>query len=301
VFVASGDGRVFAFGDVEFLADANGPYHGIVNTSVHFTGSVYGGHPDFSWYWEFGDTTTSTEQNPTHTYAATGTYTVTLSVTDGSGSVVTDETQAVIETPNKPPEAPAIDGPSTGVQTLSYEYSVVSSDPNGDAIFYYIDWGDNTYSGWLGPVPSGVTSHQNHSWAREGSYMVHAKAKDIHGAVSDWSSFGMPVKPLIDIKIRGGVGVLAILKNNGDTSATNVSWSISLNGSIVMPTAKDGIIASIPAGGQVRIHCFVLGLGSANIRLSATSHGDVRNTNAERVSLFLFFVKVNWSRDGMVK
>ena len=47
------------------------------------------------------------------------------------------------------------------------EYSVVSSDPNGDAIFYYIDWGDNTYSGWLGPVPSGVTSHQNHSWVRE--------------------------------------------------------------------------------------------------------------------------------------
>ena len=31
-----------------------------------------------SWYWDFGDGNTSTEQNPTHTYAEPGTYTVTL-------------------------------------------------------------------------------------------------------------------------------------------------------------------------------------------------------------------------------
>jgi hypothetical protein len=35
-----------------------------------------------AWSWDFGDGTTSTEQNPTHTYAAAGTYQVTLLVTD---------------------------------------------------------------------------------------------------------------------------------------------------------------------------------------------------------------------------
>jgi outer membrane protein assembly factor BamB len=297
VFVGSGDGRVFAFGDVEFLADANGPYHAIVNNSVDFTGSVYGGQPGYSWYWEFGDSTTSTEQSPIHTYAATGTYTVTLSVTDGSGNVVTDETQAVVETPNEPPEAPAVDGPSTGVQTHSYEYSFVTSDPNNDIIFYSIDWGDGTYSGWLGPVPSGVTLHQNHSWAREGSYTMHVKAKDSHGAVSEWSSFMTTMKPLIDIEIRGGVGIVALLKNNDDVPATNVSWSVMLNGSFVNPTSKTGVIPSIPAGGRVRIRCVVLGLGLTEVIVLAISHGVVGNIRVAHVSLFLFLAKVKWTQE----
>jgi chitodextrinase len=35
-----------------------------------------------AWSWDFGDGATSTEQNPTHTYASAGTYRVTLTVTD---------------------------------------------------------------------------------------------------------------------------------------------------------------------------------------------------------------------------
>ena len=38
-----------------------------------------------SWNWDFGDGNTSTEQNPMHTYAANGTYTVALTVTDDAG------------------------------------------------------------------------------------------------------------------------------------------------------------------------------------------------------------------------
>ncbi|MEJ7599196.1 MAG: S8 family serine peptidase [Kofleriaceae bacterium] len=45
------------------------------------------------WAWDFGDGTTSTEQNPTHTYAAAGTYTVTLTVTDAGGLTGTTSQQ----------------------------------------------------------------------------------------------------------------------------------------------------------------------------------------------------------------
>ncbi len=38
-----------------------------------------------AWSWNFGDNTTSTERNPTHTYTAAGNYTVTLTVTDNTG------------------------------------------------------------------------------------------------------------------------------------------------------------------------------------------------------------------------
>jgi PKD repeat protein len=39
-----------------------------------------------SWFWDFGDGTNSTEQNPVHVYLAEGTYTVSLTVTNAGGS-----------------------------------------------------------------------------------------------------------------------------------------------------------------------------------------------------------------------
>ncbi len=42
-----------------------------------------------SWAWDFGDGTTSTQQNPSHTYPSTGTYTVTLTITDITGCTYT--------------------------------------------------------------------------------------------------------------------------------------------------------------------------------------------------------------------
>jgi len=49
---------------------------------VQFTDATSGGMPPYAYEWNFGDgSPTSTDQNPTHTYATAGTYTVTLKVT----------------------------------------------------------------------------------------------------------------------------------------------------------------------------------------------------------------------------
>ncbi|MFM2138585.1 MAG: hypothetical protein RJA57_892, partial [Bacteroidota bacterium] len=48
-----------------------------------------------SWAWDFGDGGTSTQQNPVHTYAAAGTYNVTLVVTTNKGCISTTPSQAV--------------------------------------------------------------------------------------------------------------------------------------------------------------------------------------------------------------
>lgn len=50
------------------------------DTSTDSDGSIV------SWLWEFGDSTTSTLQNPVHTFAANGTYNVKLTVTDNEGA-----------------------------------------------------------------------------------------------------------------------------------------------------------------------------------------------------------------------
>ncbi|MCF7805836.1 MAG: DUF5689 domain-containing protein [Candidatus Marinimicrobia bacterium] len=69
-----------------------------------------------SWYWEFGDSTTSPEQNPSHTYLEFGSYTVTLTVDGPGGSdakrqdwcVTTFEEEYVLPVPMV--NAPVIDG-----------------------------------------------------------------------------------------------------------------------------------------------------------------------------------------------
>ncbi|MDJ1492862.1 PKD domain-containing protein [Cytophagaceae bacterium DM2B3-1] len=58
-----------------------------VNGLISFSDFSSGGYgpPYNSYLWDFGDGSTSTDQNPTHRYAAMGQYTVTLTVCDGSG------------------------------------------------------------------------------------------------------------------------------------------------------------------------------------------------------------------------
>jgi PKD repeat protein len=58
--------------------------NGIAPLDVSFTDLSSNGPT--SWSWEFGDGQTSTLQNPTHTYAAAGTYSVSLTATNSAGS-----------------------------------------------------------------------------------------------------------------------------------------------------------------------------------------------------------------------
>jgi len=44
-----------------------------------------------SWYWEFGDGSTSTSQNPIHTYVGNGIFDVRLSVTGANGAVIAEK------------------------------------------------------------------------------------------------------------------------------------------------------------------------------------------------------------------
>ncbi len=66
-----------------------------VNPTVQFTDNSVGAT---SWMWDFGDGTTSTMQNPSHTYTAIGTYTVTVTVSNGQCSDTQVITITVVDT-----------------------------------------------------------------------------------------------------------------------------------------------------------------------------------------------------------
>ena len=167
-------------------ADANGPYFGLIDEPVQFTGSAIGGYKPYSWHWDFGDTYSSDEKNPLHTYSSPEEYTVTLTVTDDSGNTSDDPTYAWIQDGNSPPIAPDIDGPISGKVGTSYTYTFISTDPEGSIIWYYIDWGDSTSTDWIGPYDSGETITRSHKWSEKGNYNIKAKAKDPYEAEGPW-------------------------------------------------------------------------------------------------------------------
>jgi PKD repeat protein len=56
--------------------------------AVNFTATPAGGKPPYTFAWDFKDGETSTEQSPSHTFAADGDYNVTLTVTDSEAATV---------------------------------------------------------------------------------------------------------------------------------------------------------------------------------------------------------------------
>ena len=89
------------------LAEANGPYDGVIGTSVQFlsSGSKDPNTADtITYFWDFGDGSYSTDQNPTHKYSKGSNYIVTLTLTDLYGAQDTDTAIANIK--SKSDESP---------------------------------------------------------------------------------------------------------------------------------------------------------------------------------------------------
>ncbi|MFA5103450.1 MAG: PKD domain-containing protein [Candidatus Thermoplasmatota archaeon] len=94
----------------ELICDAGGPYNGEVDVPIQFTGFASGGVEPYTWAWEFGDGDTADVQNPTHAYDTAGTYTATLTVTDATSAVVTDDATVTIVAPQPTLEIGTVTG-----------------------------------------------------------------------------------------------------------------------------------------------------------------------------------------------
>ncbi len=98
-----------------------------------------------------------------------------------------DPSLSIAEDSSAPLKPNAPQGPSSGKPDETYEYSAITTDPEGDDVYYLFDWGDGTDSGWLGPFDSGKTCVSSYTWTQKGTYAIKVKAQDFHGVVSAWS------------------------------------------------------------------------------------------------------------------
>ncbi len=179
------------------VADANGPYSALVDESITFDGTG-SSDPDgdatiASYEWNFGDGNTGTGATPTHSYAAAGTYNVSLVVTDDTGLTGSDSSTATISDQPQPPVADA-NGPYSALVGVSITFDGTgSSDPDGTIVSYAWDFGD-------GNTGSGATP--SHAYAAAAVYNVSLVVTDNDGLTGSASSTAtindLPQPPVAD-------------------------------------------------------------------------------------------------------
>ncbi|MBI2271674.1 MAG: PKD domain-containing protein [Bacteroidetes bacterium] len=143
--------------------------------------------PITGWSWNFGDASTSTSQNPVHTYAAPGTYNVTLTVTAGGCTSTINKNVVVSPFPVAQFSFP------TACAGTPTPFTDASTSVGTTILFWDWDFGDGTTSQLQNPT---------HTYIAGGTYTVKLKVTDINGCTNTKTQS-------VTITAPSGAGVIA--------------------------------------------------------------------------------------------
>jgi PKD repeat protein len=135
--------------------------------NITFTDESIGGSPTVitSWLWDFGDGTTSSAQSPVHAYSSVGTYTVSLTISDGSKSDTITKTNYIT---------------ASNDINANFTQDVVSII-EGESITF-TDLSSGVITSWLWDFGDGSTStdeNPNHVYSKSGTYTVSLTASGL--------------------------------------------------------------------------------------------------------------------------
>lgn len=156
-----------------------------LSTSVDPDGTI------ITWLWDFGDGTTSTEQNPTHLYLSPGEYTVKLTVTDDDGNTSSYSVDIIVtegQPTNQTPTADFTYSPSSPTTDNVIQFTDTSTDPDGTIV----SWSWNFGNGY-----SSTSQNPTHQYSSPGTYTVTLTVTDDDGNTDSYS---------VDITVTEGVG-----------------------------------------------------------------------------------------------
>jgi PKD repeat protein len=176
-YAATTDGM--AFDDISVTVGASGtaptaafsgtPTNGDAPLNVQFTDASI--DAPTSWSWNFGDGGTSTAQNPSHTYNAAGSYTVTLTVSNAYGSDGETKTNYITVTqPGVAPTANFTGTPTSGDMPLVVQFTDTSSENPTSWSWNFGDGGTST------------AQNPSHTYSAAGTYNVTLTATNAYGS-----------------------------------------------------------------------------------------------------------------------
>jgi len=126
-----------------------------------------------SWEWSFGDGTSSTGQNPVHTYSEAGKYTVSLTVKNYLGrDKVRKSNYIIVSSSTSLPVADFSATPTSGSVPLEVEFT---DNSTGSPTSWEWSFGDKTYSTEQNPV---------HTYSKPGKYTVTLTVTNADGSNS---------------------------------------------------------------------------------------------------------------------
>jgi PKD repeat protein len=173
-----------------------------------------------SWSWNFGDSSSvnATVQNPVHTYASAGTYTVALTATNSAGSNLFTRTNYITVT--------------SGVVTPVANFTGTPTSGTAPLTVTFIDSSTNTPSSWNWVFGDGSTStSQNPSkiYSANGTYTVSLTATNAGGSNTSTKNnyinvTGTPVShPVANFTYYPSIGPAPLIVTFTDTSSNNES------------------------------------------------------------------------------
>ena len=176
--------------------------------------------------WSFGDSTTSTATNPTKTYAAAGTYGVTLTVTDNAGAPNSVTKSVTVSAANVAPTANF----SYTASGLTASFTDSSTDSDGSIVSRSWNFGDTTTS---------TATNPSKTYAAAGTYNVTLTVTDnASGSNSTTKSVTVnPVSPLPNT-LTNGVPVTGL----SGSAATELRYTMAV------PAGATGLNFKIAGG-----------------------------------------------------
>ena len=182
------------------------------------------------WQWAFGDGAVLSERNPSHTYAAEGTYTVTLTVTDDDGAASVPAASRDISV------SPANQGPTADFTfscvNLVCQFTDGSDDPDGTIASRSWDFGDGNGSSQTNP---------QHAYPTKGEYTVMLEVTDNDGATGQISKpvsvntvpTAAILQPANGASFNKGATVqFQGTASDGDGDGLTLVWESSLDGTL---------------------------------------------------------------------
>ncbi|MCX6688738.1 MAG: PKD domain-containing protein [Methanoregula sp.] len=129
------------------------PLSGLKPLPVQFTDASTG--PVTTWSWTFGDGNVSSLQSPLYTYLNGGTYSVSLTVSNGTGSNALTKTNYIsVNVPPAPVTAAFSGSPLSGIKPLPVQFTDASTGPVTSRLWAFGDGNTSTLQNPLYTYPN---------------------------------------------------------------------------------------------------------------------------------------------------